>query len=99
MTQPKSESDTWSKIIIGVFIPLMVVSMSMLYNYIAKLDERQYQLQGSAITETKLQKTETRIINYVDVRFGDLSQKIDNFSDQQAKTNEILINLMTENKK
>jgi len=98
MTQPKSESDIWSKVIIGVFIPLTVVSMGMLYNYLSKLDDRQFALQGSAITEEKLQKTETRIINYVDVRFGDLSQKIDNFSDQQSKTNEILINLMTKDK-
>lgn len=85
--------EVWSKIVIGVFVPLVVAALTMLYTSFNKLDDRQFALQGSAITAEKLAKTETRITEYVNVRLNDLSSKLDNMSDQQAKTNDILINL------
>lgn len=85
--------ELWSKIVIGVFVPLTVVALTMLYTSFNKLDDRQFALQGSAITADKLAKTEIRITEYVNVRLNGLESQINKVSEQQAKTNEILINL------
>lgn len=82
-----------NKIVIGVFVPLVVAALTMLYTSFNKLDDRQFQLQGSAVTADQLEKTQNRIIDYVDVRLGDLSSKIDNMADQQAKTNDLLLKI------
>lgn len=88
-----SNFELMNKIVIGVFVPLVVAALTMLYTSFNKLDDRQFQLQGSAVTADELEKTQNRIIDYVDVRLGDLSSKIDNMADQQSKTNDLLLKI------
>jgi len=76
--------DLYMKIVVGVFIPLTIMVAGFLYSSLTRLDDRQFQLQGSAVTEEKLSKTEERITDYIDTRISDLAQKMDNLADQQS---------------
>lgn len=58
-------------------IPLMVAFIGWQQNEISKLDERIYVIQKEAVSEQKLQQTETRILSYIDNRLADLSNKVE----------------------
>lgn len=65
--------DTISKFL----IPFLILGVTWQYNQVSRLEERVYQLQATAVTEQKLQTTKQEIISFVDVRIGDVNNKLD----------------------
>tara|TARA_R110000744_G_C19371770_1_gene563178 strand:+ start:45376 stop:45681 length:306 start_codon:yes stop_codon:yes gene_type:complete len=68
--------NAYSKVAVHILLPLAFVLMGMLYNWMDKVDERQYTLQREAITEARLETTERRITNYMDVRLKDVDGRL-----------------------
>lgn len=58
-------------------MPLVIAVVSWQQSVIGKLEDRVYVIQKEAVSEAKLQQTETRILAYVDNRLTDLSNKVD----------------------
>src|SRR5574338_376404 len=83
--QSAGNNDNDSKAQISMFldmaskflIPLVVALVTWQQSVITKLEDRVYVIQREAVSETKLQQTETRILSYVDTRLNDLGNKVD----------------------
>ena len=71
-----------------VFIPLVLVVITGMFSWIGKLEERQYVLQRDAVTESKLNVTESRIMLHIDTRLRDLDSKLTIVIDQLGRMRE-----------
>jgi hypothetical protein len=79
-------SELVSKIVTFVLSALLTIVMAVVgyqQTSIAKLDQRIYELQATAVTETKIVAMEQRITSYVD-------KSVQGLSAQQAVTNKYL---------
>jgi hypothetical protein len=77
-TQPNSTpiGEFYKTIAMNILLPLVMAAILGMVGWISKLEERQYTLQREAVTEQKLGSTETRIMNYIDIRMKDLDNKM-----------------------
>ncbi|ADX32034.1 hypothetical protein VL2_gp127 [Pseudomonas phage vB_PaeM_VL12] len=71
-------------------LPLLMAWATWQQTQIGKVEDRLYALQAVAVTEQKLVATESRILNYLDVRLGDLDKKME----VNQKYSEMIIQMM-----
>jgi hypothetical protein len=70
-------ADMYKNLAMNILLPLVMAGLLGMFNWMNKLEDRQYALQREAVTEQKLGQTEARIMNYMDVRMKDMDNKID----------------------
>lgn len=78
MTLPAN--DTMGKLVSFIANILLVVVLAwagFLQTQLSKMDERIYSLQKDSVTEQKMNAMEQRIMQYTDVRLGDISSKME----------------------
>lgn len=68
--------DVYKSAVHTIFIPLMFVALAAMGSWMNKMEDRQYVLQREAVTEQKLNVTEQRIMNHMDIRLRDLDSKM-----------------------
>lgn len=73
----KGVMDAYKTIAVNFLIPLVFLMLSFITAWLHKVDDRMYALQQSAVTDSKLDTTERRIVNYLDTRLVDLNSKMD----------------------
>lgn len=80
MTAQNRSDEGWKQaldVLNKFLMPFIIVVLGWGYTYMNKLEERVYVLQSTAVTEQKLAQTESRIMNYLDIRLSDLNSKLD----------------------
>jgi hypothetical protein len=73
-------SEGMSKLVGFIANILLVVVLAwagFLQTQLSKMDERIYSLQKDSVTEQKMNAMEQRIMQYTDVRLGDISSKME----------------------
>jgi hypothetical protein len=70
-------ADMYKNLAMNILLPLVMAGLLGMFSWMNKLEDRQYALQREAVTEQKLGQTESRIMNYMDVRMKDMDNKID----------------------
>lgn len=73
-------SDGMGKLVSFIANILLVVVLAwagFLQTQLSKMDERIYSLQKDSVTEQKMNAMEQRIMQYTDVRLGDISSKME----------------------
>lgn len=78
MTLPTN--DVMGKLVSFIANILLVVVLAwagFLQTQLSKMDERIYSLQKDSVTEQKMNAMEQRIMQYTDVRLGDISSKME----------------------
>jgi hypothetical protein len=68
--------EVYKSIAINMLIPSLFIIMTGCITWLLKMEDRVYQLQREAVTESKLTDTEKRITQYIDVRLNDLDSKL-----------------------
>lgn len=73
-------SDGMGKLVSFIANILLIVVLAwagFLQTQLSKMDERIYSLQKDSVTEQKMNAMEQRIMQYTDVRLGDISSKME----------------------
>lgn len=63
--------------IANILLIVVLAWAGFLQTQISKMDERIYSLQKDSVTEQKMNAMEQRIMQYTDVRLGDISSKME----------------------
>lgn len=63
--------------IANILLVILLAWAGFLQTQLSKMDERIYSLQKDSVTEQKMNAMEQRIMQYTDVRLGDISSKME----------------------
>lgn len=63
--------------IANILLIVVLAWAGFLQTQLSKMDERIYSLQKDSVTEQKMNAMEQRIMQYTDVRLGDISSKME----------------------
>lgn len=63
--------------IANILLVIVLAWAGFLQTQLSKMDERIYSLQRDSVTEQKMNAMEQRIMQYTDVRLGDISSKME----------------------